>query len=211
LIRWVSSVALFAAVAGPASAIMITLDGADGQVVLPGSQISVTVHLDTEDTKFITLLSIGVLFDSSRLSYVQNLSSTTSYILYGGKLGGGWMKAGSTCGGYPQLNSQGCDLRVGTSNQINIDYVSTDLQGGTKNTGAAQLVTLVFDVLSKPGNAAISLSQTSLGNVIGQPDGQPVTANLMGNGHVSVIPEPTTALLVGLGIAGFCVGGRNRA
>ncbi len=209
-IRWVCAAALFTAAAGPASAIIISLDGANGQGVLPGSQISLTVTLDTEDTKFITLLSIGVLFDDTRLSYVQNLSSTTSYILYGGKGGGGYMKASSTCGGYPQLSPPGCSLRVNTSNQVNIDYVSTDLQGGTKNTGAIQLVTLVFDVLSKPGNAAISLSQTSPGNVVGQPGGQTATATLMGNGHISVVPEPTTALLLGLGTAGLCVGGRRR-
>lgn len=211
-IRWVCAAALFTAMANPAGAIMITLDGANGQGLLPGSQFSVTVSLDTEDTKFITLMSIGVLFDETRLSYARSLSSTTSYILWGGKGGGGYMKASSTCGGYPQLNPAGCSLRVNTSNQINIDYVSTDLQGGTKNSGTGiQLVTLVFDVLAKPGNAAISLSQTSPGNVLGQPGGQTTTATLMGSGHVSVVPEPTTGLLLGLGMAGLCFGGRRRA
>ena len=202
--------ALLAFSASTASAISLTLAGANGQDVAQNSQVSVTLSLDTEATTGITLLSIGVLFDDTRLTYNQGASSTTSYILYGGKGGGGYMKANGTCGGYPQTAPAGCSLRVNTTNQVNVDYVSTDLSNGTQNTGSVQLVTLVFDVLAAPGTAAITLSQTSPGNVIGQPGGGSTTATLVGDGSVNVIPEPTTALLVGLGLAGLGVAGRRQ-
>jgi len=88
-----------------------------------------------------------------------------------------------------------------------------DLNNGTANMGTVSpLVTLVFTVLANPGSAAITLSQTSPGNVIGQPGGGSTTATLnSGVGSVNVIPEPTTALLVGLGLAGLGVAGRRRA
>ena len=211
--NWVAALAVASLLllsASSASAISLTLAGANGQDVVGGEQFSVTVSLDTESTTGITLLSIGVLFDDTRLSYNQGASSTTSYILYGGKGGGGYMKANGTCGGYPQSAPAGCSLRVNTTNQVNVDYVSTDLSNGTQNTGSVQLVTLVFDVLAAPGTAAITLSQTSPGNVIGQPGGGSTTGTLLGDGSVNVIPEPTTALLVGLGLAGLGVAGRRQ-
>jgi hypothetical protein len=203
---------LFFFSAASASAVTLTLGGAGGQDVTPGGTTSVTLTLDTDATTGITLMSVGVLFDDTRLSYDQAASSTTSYILYGGKGGGGYMKASSTCGGYPQTAPAGCTIRVGTTNQVNVDYVSVDLTNGTQNTGSGiLLVTLVFNVLANPGSAAISLTQTAPGNVIGQPGGASTTATLAGSGSVNVVPEPTTALLVGLGLAGLAVAGRRKA
>jgi hypothetical protein len=203
---------LFFFSAASASAVTLTLGGAGGQDVTPGGTTSVTLTLDTDATTGITLMSVGVLFDDTRLSYDQAASSTTSYILYGGKGGGGYMKASSTCGGYPQTAPAGCTIRVGTTNQVNVDYVSVDLTNGTQNTGSGiLLVTLVFNVLANPGSAAISLTQTAPGNVVGQPGGASTTATLAGSGSVNVVPEPTTALLVGLGLAGLAVAGRRKA
>ena len=205
--------ALLAFGATSASAISITLAGASGQDVNPGGQVTVTMTLDTEATVGITLLSIATLFDNSQLSYNQAASSSTSYLLYGGKGGGGYLKAASTCGGYPSpggagSNSGSCQLAL--PGQVNADFVSVDLANGTINTGVALLATLVFDVIGTSGFAAITLSQTSPGNVIGQPGGTSTTGTLSGSGGVNIVPEPTTALLVGLGLAGLGIAGRRR-
>ena len=203
---------LVALSASSAGAVSLTLAGVDEQVVAQGDQISVTVTLDTEATTGITLMSIGVLFDDSRLSYNQALSTTTAYILYdsGAKGGGNYLSASTECGGgfgSPTAGA-GCNIRVGTTNQVNVDYVNSNLTSGTGagNVGVELLVTLVFDVnLDAPdGNADISLSQTSPGNVIGQPGGGGTTATLNGSGFVSV-PEPGVA---GLSLAALLtVGG----
>jgi len=202
----IMAVALLVFSASSASAISFTLAGATGQDVGPTGQVSVTVTMDTEATTGITVMSVGVLFDDTRLTYNPGASSATSYLLYGGRGGGGYLKAASTCGGYAPGGS--CNLAL--PGQVNADYVSADLENGTVNTGSSLLVTLVFDLTGVGGSASIALSSSSPGNVVGQPGGASVVPTLAGSGSVNVIPEPTTALLVGLGLVGLGVAGRRK-
>ena len=105
------SAALFVLVfftASQASAIALSLGGANGQIVANGDQVAITVSLDTEGDTGVTLLSVGVLFDDTLLSYNQGASSTASYTLYnpntatkGQPNNGEFLTAASTCGGYP--------------------------------------------------------------------------------------------------------------
>ena len=211
--NWVAGLAVAAAFllgASSASALAVSLGGLPTSSV-PGGSVSVTVTIDTEATAGIVLLSVGVLFDDTKLSYDKPASSATSYALYGGRGGGGFLTASSTCGGYP-TDGTACSFRVGTTNQVNIDYVSADLTNGTANTGSFLAATLVFNVLpGASGDAAIDLSISSPGNTVTLGSG-PGTATLSGSGVVSLpIPEPTTALLLGLGLAGLGVAGRQRA
>jgi len=178
-----------------ADAIAISLEGLEGQVAPRATQVTVRVNFDTESNTGITLMSAGVLFDDTRLTYRQDLSTTTSYLLYGGKGGGGYLRASSTCGGYPQTQPEGCSIRVNTTNQINLDFISRDLSNGTQNTNATApwpgmplLATLVFDVLpdAPNGNADVTLTISGPGNVIGQPGGFSTGATLTGSGSVLV-------------------------
>ena len=199
--------ALFFFSASTASALAVSLGGLDATAA-PGGTVSVTVTIDSEATTGIVLLSVGVLFDDTKLSYDKPASSATSYALYGGRGGGGFLTASSTCGGYP-TDGTACSLRVGTTNQVNIDYVSADLTNGTVNTGSFLAATLVFNVIGSSGTAAVSITTSSPGNTVTLAGG-PGTATLSGSGIVT-IPEPTTALLIGLGLAGLGVAGRQRA
>ena len=204
-----------------ASAVSITLSGANGQDVAPGDQVTVTMTLDTEATVGITLLSIAALFDGSLLTYNQALSSSgngSGYILYGtAKGGGGYLEAASTCGGGFGSPTVGAGCQLALPGQVNVDYVNVDLANGTgsTNVGVALMATLVFDVTGPFGFAFINLSQTSPGNVIGQPLGTSISGTLLGGisggaGGVNIVPEPTTALLVGMGLAGLGIAGRRK-
>ena len=173
-----------------AHAIAFILGGVNGQVVTVGDQIAVTVTLDTESTTGIQLSSVAVLFDDNILSYNQAASTTTSYLLYGGRARR-FLYASSTCGGYPQTQPGGCSLRIGTTNQVNVDFLSTDLSLGTENTGVALMATLIFDVVA-PGDglAEINLSITAPGNFIGVAGGGTTTATLSGGGAIEILVEP---------------------
>jgi hypothetical protein len=73
-----------------------------------------------------------------------------------------------------------------------------------RQSDSFRLATLVFRSRSEVGTATVSLAQALLGGVSGQ-------SLAAGNASalVTVIPEPGTALLVGLGLA-FVTGGRRR-
>jgi len=209
--------ALFFFSASSASALAISLGGLDATAAAGTTgSVSVTVTIDAGALTGITLLSVGVLFDDTKLVYNKGLSSVASYALFGGRSGNGFLQASSLCDGYPSpggfgTNSGACSIRVNTTNQVNVDYVSASLSGGTQEVGSWLAATLVFDVLpATSGTAAISITTSSPGNTIALAGGAQGTATLSGSGVVN-IPEPTTALLIGLGLAGLGVAGRRRA
>lgn len=212
-IQWALGLATLLAWTVPAGAMTISMAGLPSKAEVL-EQVSFDVHLDTgPGLTGMTLLSIGVIFSDSQLDYRQDLSSTSSFILYntvvnpktGGVMPGAYMHAASSCGGsyYSPTAGAGCELRVGTTNQVNIDFVATDLVGGTDVAGQAYLATLVFDVIAAgDGLAEIELTLKGPGNVIGLAGGATWTSDLIGGGAVAV-PEPTTALLVAAGLAGL--------
>ena len=170
-----------------------------GTVTDNGSQLIVDVELDTEDMTGIVLISVSVNFDDGLVTYDTGASSSPTYILY---------VNGKTPYMTPATNPP--ELRIGTTNQVNVDWTATSLTAGSGGTGVELLATLVFDVIAVgDGVADIGLSITSPGNIVQLAGGINTTATLSGAGTV-ITPEPTTALLVGLGLLGLGVAGKRR-
>ncbi len=166
-----------------------------------GDTVTVTVSFDSEGEADISLLSVSVLFSDDQFSWDEGASSSPSYALYvsGGK-GNQYLVPATT----------NMTLRTGTSNQILLDWQNTALPGGNRDPGSFDMATLVFSVSDVGGGiAAFTLSNSSPGNILQLSDGSNPTNHVSGDFNLS--PEPSTALLVGLGLAGLGVAGRRRS
>ena len=201
--------------AGQASAFALSMTGANGQLVSVGDQVTVTVSIDTEGESGLALLSTAVLFDDEILSYNEAASWSSSYLLFAPYTGPGSM------GGVmmPKWNAQSLglapQLRYGTTDQVNVDFVSDALiHAGNPASGTTwafdqqlnaygtfgQLGALVFDVVAEgDGVADIGLSITSPGNIVAVVYYHSRTATLYGAGTV-IVPEPSPGALWGAGL-----------
>ena len=190
------------AASASAFATTMTSNYSNGTVLTTGDTVSVTVNFDSEGAADISLLSVSVLFNDTIMSWDQGASTSPSYALYvsGGK-GNQYLVPATT----------NMTLRTGTSDQILLDWQNTALPGGNRDAGSFDMATLVFSVADTgDGLAAFTLSNNSPGNILQLADGSNPANALSGDFDV-VTPEPTTALLVGLGLAGLGVAGRRRA
>ncbi len=189
------------AASASAFATTMTSNYSNGTVLTTGDTVSVTVNFDSEGVAGISLLSVSVLFNDTIMSWDQGASSSPSYALYvsGGK-GNQYLVPATT----------NLTLRTGTSDQILLDWQNTALPGGNRDPGSFDMATLVFSVADTgDGLAAFTLSNSSPGNILQLSDGSN-PANAVSGDFDVVTPEPTTALLVGLGLAGLGVAGRRR-
>ena len=195
-----SALLIFGAASAHAFATTMTSNYSNGTVLGVGDTVEVTVNFDSEGAADIALLSVSVLFNDTIFSYDGGTSP--SYALY---------VSGGKANQYLVPATTNLTLRTGTADQILLDWQNTALPGGNRDAGSFDMATLVFTVADTgAGLAAFTLSGTSPGNILQLADGSNPANTLSGNFDV-VTPEPTTALLVGLGLAGLGVAGRRRA
>jgi len=164
-----------------------------GTVTDNGSQLIVDVDLDTEDMTGIVLISVSVNFDDGLVTYDTGASSSPTYILY---------VNGKTPYMTPNFNPP--VIRIGTTNQVNVDWTSTSLTEGTGAMGTGNLAHLVFNV-SAPGNwGTVNLSLTNAGNIFQTAGGVNQVGVVSPDGLTITVPEPGIA---GLSLAAlFTVG-----
>ena len=216
--------------AASASAFSMSLVPQGNTSGLVGDIVSFDVFLDTEGDLGANLISVSVTFDPTVAQYRPDLSATNSYYpIYTPAASksepASWLVPspfdGNVCTGADPLCSNAPGEWVGTlpaiGGQVNVDFVSstfpTGLSGALDNgSTVVQLATVSFELIGF-GTSAGAFGFGNGGNVVGLTGGTDVTDQVATSGAptMSVIPEPTTALLVGLGLVGLGVAGRRRA
>jgi len=193
--------------AASASAYLITMTN-DYNGLQPeiGDVITTTLTFDTEGAADVQLLSVSVIFDDTQFSY--NLPGV------GGAQNPSYMLYTSVGRGFNMLleSAQNGALRVGTSNQLLFDFTnSAPLPSGNVLAGSALMATIEFTVTAFTGPALFDVTSEAPGNVLqlGPANGNAVIS-LPTVGDFATVPEPTTALLIGLGLTGLALSGRRK-
>ena len=197
---------LFGAASASGYTVTMTNDY-NGQQPVVGDVITTTLTFDTEGAADVQLLSVSVIFDDNQFSY--NLPGI------GGAQNPTYMLYTSVGRGFNMLlqSAQNGALRVGTTNQLLFDFTnSAPLPSGNVLAGSALMATIEFTVTAFTGAALFDVTSTAPGNVLqlGPANSNAVVA-LPTSGDFSTVPEPTTAILVGLGLLGLGAAGRRRA
>lgn len=170
---------------------------------------TVTVDLYLDADPGLQLLSIGVLWETSRLEFQPLASSSASYILYTptpppgqagevDRLRDPWVE-------WPGTKPPGFS-------QVNIDYTTpfSSVEGflpAAESGTNIWLTSLVFHVLDGSGAPPIiDVTITAAGNVIYANDAEIDPADV----PITLIPEPATGLLVAMGLLVSVLGGARR-
>lgn len=197
-------------VASNAHAFSIYFD-VGGTTIQASSSDTITINVLADiDRTGLELLAVGVLFDPRVLTYNQAGSSTPTYMLYSpasGTVGSAYMVPSQNP---PQLWPAPPPPVL---EEVIVNWQLANLLGDpTQVTGAGLvLATLQFHV-SVTGTSSIDLLLGGFGTIIRvNGDSIPIGPDTLGPPVViGPIPEPTTALLVGAGLAALSAWGRPR-
>jgi hypothetical protein len=194
-----SALVIFGAASASAYATSISSPQA-GSTLGVSDSVTVSVNFDSEGAADITLLSVGVHFDNT--IFTHSGSNAATYALYATPAKGAvFMVPASTNG----------QLRVGTNNQVNMDWISSGLPDGNRDAGSFEMAELTFHIQAiGDGMGDFTLSNSSAGNILQLGDGS-IADNAISGDFVVYTPEPTTAILLGLGLLGLGVAGRRQS
>ena len=101
--------------------------------------------------------------------------------------------------------------------QVNINYTETAFNTTTATGTGIYVATMVFHVVADFASETLALAFTTsnviqTGTVVTDPALIGLSAPITLTGHAGPpVPEPTTAMLIGLGILGLAMAGRRRA
>jgi hypothetical protein len=195
-----------------ASAFELRLIPTTPTTVDPGGLVSYDLFLDSQGENGIVLFSVGLTFDPSVLTYRPDLSDAEDYYpLYAPAVG-------KTIPATFLIPPPGFDppqmwpVPPPGLQQVNVDFIEANLNESQATATNQFMATLTFEATGL-GTTAMDFSFDNGGNIfnVGGADVSPSVSLVNGGPSVTVIPEPTTALLVGLGLVGLGVAGRRRA
>ena len=185
--------------------------------VAVGDIISFDVFLDTEGASGIQLFTSALVFDPTVVQYRPDLSQTEDYYpLYAPAAGKGTVPTWLV----PTANPS--ELWVAPlpgTEQIEFSFTEVNLGFTVATATNVYLGTLAFEAVGPgtsegywgfqfPTDTGVFRVSDGAGGAVNVADTE---AFAPGSATMSVIPEPTTALLVGLGLVGLGVAGRRRA
>lgn len=200
----------------------------NGTDVLTASDtVTVQLFLNTQGQLNLVIADVGVSFDGGILAFDEGSSSMVSYLLYTPATTGKppipsrWLQPlenhinGGSVDFYGGLDATP-KLFTGTiPDLVTVGYRTPDF-GGTRTTGTDPnyLATLVFHVIGDgDGLGEITILMTTANNVTILVGTTPtdITGSVTTSGSFAVFtPEPGTAIMVGLGLAGLAVAGKRR-
>ena len=215
LITFAISLTLIAA--APAAAYRLWLETSyAGEILSPGQDVTVEVHIDTEGDTGALWFSASVLFPAEVIQYDGPASSSVSYLLYsGGKSTLAYMAPSSV------HNPRRPLLWPTANDQVNVDFLIDDTSGsGTQATPSDELVATLSFVVVGAGSGQIALDLNRDGNIFavaGGPEGAEDIKGLVGLGSpigvtaaVGVPALGSLGLLLLAGLMGCLGQGRLR-
>jgi len=210
--------------ASVASAVSFTMtSNYNGTDILAASDtVTVQIFLNTQGQADIQLADVGVQFDGGILQYDESSSSMTSYLLYSPAVGktipSRWLQPlpnhinGGTLDFYGGLDATPKLFLGLIPNLVTTGYQTPDF-GGTQATGDGLLLsTIVFHVIGDGdgvGEVTILMTTANIVQLATGPTNITGSVQTLGS-FVVYTPEPGTAIMVGLGLAGLAVAGKRR-
>jgi len=197
---------MFAAAGASAATIFVDIDK---DSYLPGDQVIVTATLDVVGDEVVNafgFINTNVIWDSSVASVANangGFGTGTQNVIAGPGVGGANLTGGAdqlSGSGTPTCSNNGNTCQIISQTNAGFSPISLDAQ---------QLVAELILVVNAPAVPGTSVGLMFNADILGD-GGAGLTVSARAAAGGTIVPEPTTGLMLGLGLLGLGFGGRRR-